>query len=641
MRNIVIGLILSGLVACTCAPPRPPDAGVDAGGGDASLDVGLELDGGGVDGGSSDAGIELDDGGFDGGVVDGGSSDAGPLARWTAVFPPGRRFHSLTWDGDLGRVVMFGGWVGNKAIADMWEWDGARWVERTHTVSPSARGLHGMAWDSVRHRLVLFGGAKFVPDGDVDAGPAVIKFGETWEHDGATWVERFPLMAPSAREGHQMAYDSARQRVVLVGGNAGALSDETWEWDGTTWSEKASSPPTTFGTHGLAYDEARSRIVLLAPSGTWEWDGLTWLQKQSTTPPGITTARMAWDPTRRRIILTGTVNDTWEWDGASWVAFAGTVPERRFHGMAFDQASGRMVVFGGMDPDSVFQADTWERDGISWSQRAAPNRLWGCQSAFDEARGRQVTFGGLSTGVGIAPFPCTNGTWEWNGLDWVERFPMTSPPPRCWNSIAYDGARQRVVMFGGIDVSGNPTAETWEWDGVDWTLRTPVTSPSPRREQGMAWDEDRGRVVLFGGWNGAALADVWEWDGTNWTERLPPLSPPAQRHPVMAYDKVTRRMVVVGESGTWEWDGAEWSGGSPTPAFRSFGSMAWDPIRGRMVALVNISGTLDWETWERNGSVWVRPAMALGGVPSGGELVWNGDQQRMMMSGPDIWFYDP
>jgi hypothetical protein len=43
------------------------------------------------------------------------------------------------------------------------------------------------------------------------------------------------------------------------------------------------------------------------------------------------------------------------------------------------------------------------------------------------------------------------------------------PGPRYAPAIAYDSARARVVLYGGID-SAMKTAldDTWEWDGQRW-----------------------------------------------------------------------------------------------------------------------------------------------------------------------------
>src|SRR5438874_3914689 len=66
-------------------------------------------------------------------------------------------------------------------------------------------------------------------------------------------------------------------------------------------------------------------------------------------------------------------------------------------------------------------------------------------------------------------------TWEWDGTDWIQKTPATSPPPRECHAMAYDSTRERVVLFGGTDGSGF-LGDTWEWDGTDWIQKTPATS---------------------------------------------------------------------------------------------------------------------------------------------------------------------
>jgi hypothetical protein len=82
--------------------------------------------------------------------------------------------------------------------------------------------------------------------------------------------------------------------------------------------------------------------------------------------------------------------------------------------------------------------------------------------------------------------------------------------------MAYDAARQRVVMFGGGDTL---STETWTYDGRTWE-RHDAAGPAPRWSSAMAYDPARQRVVLFAGGRNArpfdAMADLWEWDGTHW-----------------------------------------------------------------------------------------------------------------------------
>jgi hypothetical protein len=86
------------------------------------------------------------------------------------------------------------------------------------------RERHGIVFDAARGRILLHGGRTGVSSSG----------GDTWEYDGVTWTLLTPANGPASRDGHQLAYDNARQRVVMFGGYQ-APQNETWEWDGTTW----------------------------------------------------------------------------------------------------------------------------------------------------------------------------------------------------------------------------------------------------------------------------------------------------------------------------------------------------------------------------------------------------------------------
>jgi hypothetical protein len=113
--------------------------------------------------------------------------------------------------------------------------------------------------------------------------------------------------------------------------------------------------------------------------------------------------------------------------------------------------------------------------------------------ACDVVRQRVVLFSGW-THSGIL-----SDTWEWDGSNWTQRSPATSPSARQWHAMAHDSARQRVVLFGGSDQPNYSSSDTWEWDGGNWTQRSSATAPAARRGPAMAYDMARQRVMLFGG----------------------------------------------------------------------------------------------------------------------------------------------
>jgi hypothetical protein len=75
-----------------------------------------------------------------------------------------------------------------------------------------------------RRSLTVYGGQVF-PLASARSSPK-----DTWERDGAHWLQ-LQDMGPAGRGGHAMAYDLARQRVVLFSGaDANSAFGDTWEF---------------------------------------------------------------------------------------------------------------------------------------------------------------------------------------------------------------------------------------------------------------------------------------------------------------------------------------------------------------------------------------------------------------------------
>jgi hypothetical protein len=185
------------------------------------------------------------------GFVDTWEWDGAGWSQVATAGPSARDVPAMVYDTDLHRTVLFGGWLGTPGgnSSETWSWDGAAWA-LLNTTGPSARGDCGMAYDTARHRVVLFGGS---PHG-VCCGP----LGDTWELDGASWSRR-ALTGPAARLGCSMAYDAARSRAVMFGGDPanGLYLNDAWEWDGTAWAQRAAAGPSLRMDAPMVYDQAR------------------------------------------------------------------------------------------------------------------------------------------------------------------------------------------------------------------------------------------------------------------------------------------------------------------------------------------------------------------------------------------------
>jgi hypothetical protein len=214
--------------------------------------------------------------------------------------------------------------------------------------------------------------------------------------------------------------------------------------------------------------------------------------------------------------------------------------------------------------------------------------------AFDEARGVSVLFGG---GFGTSTF--LNDTWTWNGTTWTQRTPVTVPSLRFGAAMAYDSERQVVVMFGGFVPSSQDNDETWEWNGTNWSLRA-SGGPPPRGAHRMAYDQARGVVVMYGGYSTpqqATLADTWLWDGQVWSPGFSSAGPGTLCDQLLVNDPHRQRVVMWGGlrlngaqtpvdlNGLWEWDGFTWTQRTtaPSPVARSSAAVGFDPASGRIV----------------------------------------------------------
>jgi hypothetical protein len=489
------------------------------------------------------------------------------------------------------------------------------WVDH-HTGGPNGGSEYAMAYDSVRGVSVLF-------EDDT-----------TWEWDGVTWLLR-TTDGPSKRFGEAMTYDIARGVTVMFGGygyGIGYLGD-TWEWDGTTWTPRSTLGPTPRSYHKMAYDSVRGVTVLFGGGyyddsnyvyhyfeDTWEWDGTTWAQRISAGPSPRLDHAMAYDNARGETVLFGGwkdddyFGDTWAWDGESWTFKSNSGPTARAStAMAYDSARSATVLFGGWGDSFGPSDDTWEWDGTTWAERNVfgPRGRGEHAMAYDSHRGVTVLFGGYTLGPADGPMPLDD-TFEWNGTSWTARF-STGPLPSTYIAMAYDSIRQATVLFTR-QWYPDPRGETWEWRGTDWTLQS-TTGPPPRSYHAMAYDRSRGVTVLFGGWNNTngALGDTWEWDGASWTRRDGIGPSPRDSHAI-AYDSVRDVTVLfggwsdsVGALGdTWEWDGTTWTLRSTTgPSARYWHAMAYDSARG---ATVLFGGRHLYQplgdTWEWDGAAW-------------------------------------
>lgn len=425
--------------------------------------------------------------------------------QWRQLPPIGPFLTLASYEEPGGAFVVLGGEApGVRA----WRWAGG-WQEIVCSTAPPVRPDAAVAYDAARGVAVLFGG-----------GITPQPLGDTWEFDGADWTLRTPPVTPSPRTAARLGYDLIRQRCVLFGGNtANGPLDDTWEYDGTTWSQVVTpQTPPPLAEPGMCFDLAQARMLLIGdamsptpqPCQTWAFDGATWQQLPTATPP----------------------------------------PSRYRPRCAYDLTRQQAVLFGGMQAGpfgTQVLSDTWVFDGSDWSQvntGTTPPGRYSTDATWSSLAQGVVVFGGsyyTTTRYSAAMH-------VFDGTDWLELMPE-APFRRVRPLLAFDSARDALVLHGGVDENGVFQQETWEWYGGTWVRTASGTGPGSL-VAGMAFDPVRARVVAIDG------GTTWEYATGVWGART---LTPSPTDGAICYDRHAGAIRVAAGSQTWTFDGVAWS----------------------------------------------------------------------------------
>jgi hypothetical protein len=421
--------------------------------------------------------------------------------------------------------------------------------------SPPTSATEGAvaAYDAVTGRMMMAGGRTWWhPCYPVDCG---------WGGAGtlcwlsmrdSAWV--YPALTgaiPIGREHPVAAVDLVRRRFVVHGGESDyagstlSMSD-TWAFplDGpASWSRVLpDSAPPAFGGWGdgaqtCVYDAARRRLLRWTGTELWSCDvegerRWTRLFPAGEAPPARHDHIVLLDPVQDRMIVHGGVNSLVPWPAAyltdtwalplhgplAWSHLATSGPAPLLDGACavYDPRRGSMFAFSGQPYGS--RNSVWELplgDSLVWSEylHRVPGAGWPAPAAFstaiyDSRRDQMVRFGGSVPGADD-PYG-VNDTWALvlsGPPAWEPINPMTSSPdvPRKrWNHAAvYDGANDRMLVFGGFDggaFSAGPWDDVWSLDlaARTWSRLESDGGRFPRWERPtVAFDARRATVTVL------------------------------------------------------------------------------------------------------------------------------------------------
>lgn len=199
----------------------------------------------------------------------------------------------------------------------------------------------------------------------------------------------------------------------------------------------------------------------------------------------------------------------------------------------------------------------------------------------------------------LAPFLAAGLTAQ-SPLQW-RVLPQRAVP----SAAAWDSARQTTVI-----VTSDAGLRQFEWNGADLRERRQALLGFTHFGW-LADDPNRGELVTLL----TGPVRVGRFDGARWNWTQAPTSPAINGLVRAAYDPERGRLVAVqGESNqldVHEWDGAQWWSfpGLPGPGPRLEAAFAWSPLHRRCVLYGGSNnGTALGDCWSWDGSAWTQLA---------------------------------
>lgn len=228
--------------------------------------------------------------------------------------------------------------------------------------------------------------------------------------------------------------------------------------------------------------------------------------------------------------------------------------------MVTDTDDDRIILYGGdQQYNGIYCRDVCEFDLVSkeWkrvevSGEPPSERTW-CASVYDAVEDRMIIFGGWYE------FSFFNDVWELDLTAGSETWQLlstsgTRPASREAATCVIDSINNRMIMFGGYDLTTSARNDVWELDltTLTWTQLFPSgTSPVPRYAHTAVYDPVDQRMIVFGGIApySTGFNDVWELDLTDGAEVWQQLSPtggtpPARCRHFGVYNSVSNEMIV-------------------------------------------------------------------------------------------------
>jgi hypothetical protein len=334
--------------------------------------------------------------------------------------------------------------------------------------------------------MLVFGGAS--PGGGVS--------GELWAYEPA--ADRWTVRAPGAtpRVNHSAAWDDRGLQLLVFGGSDGTqdLSD-LWAYSPQkdSWTALSAGPPARSGASAV-WCPGLGQMLLFggfnatartACADLWAYmpQSDQWVRRQDA-PAALAWHSAAWDEGRECMLVFGGSsfqgpseyfqNSLWAYypDAGQWVALGAGASPRKAAAAAFDPATSRLLVLGGVN-NTTRSDGLWacSLPGATWTMRpAGPSARSGAGAVWDPRSGRGYFFGGQNATSVL------DELWSW-GREYDAAGSYLSPVRDLGRPASLGPARLSSSVPVGtalsVFVRGSENNSTWS----QWELLGPSGGP--------------------------------------------------------------------------------------------------------------------------------------------------------------------
>jgi hypothetical protein len=235
--------------------------------------------------------------------------------------------------------------------------------------------------------------------------------------------------------------------------------------------------------------------------------------------------------------------DTWTYDvqANAWRSMQDMPPGGCATDGVYDSQADRTIVY--IDTGRTFAFDDNTNTWTDLQVANTPSSRWLAKMAYDSESDKIILFGGI--------VPDTDNwfdeTWafDYNNNTWTKMNPTLKPPGLCCQGMAYDSESDRVIMWGGAGVTSMNVVWAYDYNTDSWRQLPYTDGPaSPGPHVAMAYDQDLDRVYIY------LHNQFYSYDFNNnrWEKPKGDLSPGWREIAAMVYIPTVQRLFLFGGS---------------------------------------------------------------------------------------------